>query len=279
MRQHSLDDIEQRAKRFLNIAAEAFSLPIDRRDLSVENDRTLIRLPLGAQLTAYHASGAIQLVTGLNPMESLFEDVEERERLLELVKGTTSRLNIREWVGKNESLNFEQLWQIKAAAADQKGQTVKPVLCRVVGAYRHFVGELPILGAASVAVKLANKGTLDSLTVQVRETIDQVIDRVEILPPEQAARQIFLQLSSRMGESKIPISNIAAPKWMRFGYLSLTKRKAQRLLAPVYLAAIEIEGQEEAQAYLFATPATEKTYLPLSTEGSEPPTVAVRRAA
>ena len=105
----------------------------------------------------------------------------------------------------------------------------------------------------------------------MRETTGEVVDRARILRPDRAAQQISLRLSSLMGKSKISISEVAAPQWLRFGYLSLPKRKSQLLLAPVYVASIEIEGQEESQAYLFVTPATEKTYLPLWQNGSEAP--------
>ena len=65
---------------------------------------------------------------------------------------------------------------------------------------------------------------------------------------------------------------------MRFSYLSLNKRKLQRVLAPVYVAAIEIERQEEAQAYLFVTAATEKAYLPLERAGSDAASALAARA-
>lgn len=276
VRQHSLDELEQRARTFLDATGEAFSLRLNHRDFVIQNDRTIVRMPLGARAVVYHASGAMKFVTGLKPMESLFDKLEEQERLIELVKETADRLKLHDLVRQNEFLRFERLWQIKAAAADRKGQIVEPVLCRVVGAYRHFVGELPVWGAASVAIKLASEGTLDSLTIQMRETTGEAIDRVEILRPEQAARQICLQLSGLMGESKIPVSEVAKPQTLRFGYLSLPKRKAQRVLAPVYIAEIELKGQEVSQAYVFVTPATEKTYLPLP-NGSEAPPTSLRR--
>jgi hypothetical protein len=49
-------------------------------------------------------------------------------------------------------------------------------------------------------------------------------------------------------------------------------------LAPVYVTAIQIAGQE-AQAYVFAVPATERSYLPLAREGKEPPIPPIRRVA
>ncbi len=276
VRQQSLDEAKERTSRFLDAAGEAFNLPLNHRDWVVKNNRTIVRMPLGARTVVYHASGAIKLVNGLKPMESLFTKLEEREKLIELVKETADRLKFYNLVRQDEVLRFERLWQIKAVAADRQGQIVEPVLCRVIGAYRHFVGELPVWGAASVVIKLANEGALDSLTIQMRETTGKVIDQVEILRPEHAAHQISLQLSRLMGNSKIPISDVAKPRTLRFGYLSLPKREAQRVLAPVYIAEIEIKGQEESQAYVFVTPATEKTYLPLP-NGSEALPTSLRR--
>ncbi|MDJ0647735.1 MAG: hypothetical protein QNJ60_03430 [Xenococcaceae cyanobacterium MO_188.B19] len=276
LRQHSLEELEQRARAFLDATGEAFSLRLNHRDFVIKNERTIVRMPLGTRAVIYHASGAMKFVTGLKPMESLFNKLEEKQKLIELVKETAARLKLNDLVRENEFLRFERLWQIKAGATDRKGQIVEPVLCRLVGAYRHFVGELPVWGAASVAIKLASEGTLDSLTIQMRQTTGNVIDQVEILRPEQAARQILLQMSGLMGNSKIPISEVAKPRILRFGYLSLPKRKAQRVLAPVYIAEIEIEGQKESQAYVLVTPATEKTYLPLP-NGSEAPPTPLRR--
>jgi hypothetical protein len=277
LQRHSLEDTERRAKQCLATVAEAYTMSLDRGDWLIQKDRTLVRLPRGARAVIYHASGTMKLVTGLNPMDSLFERMDDRDSLTKLVEQTADKLKIHSWVGQKEKLTFERLWQIKASGADPNGRVVDPVLCRIVGAYRHVVGELPVWGAASVAVKLAGGGVLDSITIQTRDTTGDVVDKPEILKPEQAARQIYLQLSSLMSNSKINLDESAVPQWMRFGYLSLNKHKYQRLLAPVYISAIEIEGQEEAQAYLFVTSGTEKTYLPLGCDGNQAATTFLHR--
>jgi hypothetical protein len=64
---------------------------------------------------------------------------------------------------------------------------------------------------------------------------------------------------------------------MYFGYLSLGKRAAQRMLAPHYVAFVELEG-EEAQAYQLVVSATERTYLPLCQAGHQPPPQKLRPA-
>jgi len=269
VRQYPIDELKRRAKRFLAMAGEAYDLPLSRGDWVEKQDQTIIRLTQGARAVIYHASGAMKLVTGLNPMESLFKGTQKQEQLIKMVEEAADRLNISEWVRKDESLDFERLWKIKACASDRKGETLEPVLCRAIGAYRHFVADLPVWGAASASINLAGEGELDSLTIQMREPTDEVIDRAKIIPPDEAAHQILLQLKTVMGKSKIPVSEVAIPKGLHFGYLSLTKRKVQHVLAPAYVAAIEIDGQEEKQAYLFAASATEKAYLPLCLSGKE----------
>jgi hypothetical protein len=278
VRQYSLEDLTRRAKRLLGMTADVCKLSLDRGDWVQQADRTLVRLPMGGRAMVHHASGAMKVTTGLAPMESLFAKIEARESLKKLVEATAARMRIDEWAGHNESLNFERLWQIKASAADQEHKAVEPVLCRVVGAYRQFVGKLPVWGAASVAIKLAAGGALDSVSIQTRETTGESIEWAPVVRPDEAARQILLQLGSLMGRSKVPFAELAAPQWMRFGYASLGKRKSQRILAPHYVAAIGIAGQDEAQAYQFVVPATERTYLPLCQVGS-PAALALQRRA
>jgi hypothetical protein len=49
---------------------------------------------------------------------------------------------------------------------------------------------------------------------------------------------------------------------LRSGYLSSPKRKVQRLLAPVYIATIEVTHEQESQAFVIAVPATERAICP-----------------
>jgi hypothetical protein len=211
----------------------------------------------------------MQLTTGMAPMEQLFGKLESKAHLTKLVEQSARTLNIKQWVGENEELKFERLWQIKAAAGDREGKVVAPVLCRAVGAYRHYVNGLPVLGAASVAVKVAAEGALDSLSVMARQTSGKCLDRVKTIPPEQALQKVYQQLERLMGHGKIPLAEMAMPQSVQFGYLSLSKRKAQRLLEPAYVVAINIEGQEEAQGYLFTISGSDNPYMPLALIGHE----------
>jgi hypothetical protein len=262
-------ELHRRTRQLLSIIGQTSGCNYERGDWSVQHDNTLVRLPMGANAVVYHASGAMRLNTGLAPMEQLFEKMESKEHLIKLVEQTARKLNFQQWVGESEQLKFERLWQIKAAAADRKGETISPILCRAVGAYRHFIGELPVLGAASVAVKVASHGQLDSLSILTRPTSGKILDTVKTISPEQAVDRAFKQLGRLMGNGKMPLSEAAIPQTIQFGYLNLAKRKAQRLLEPAYVITVSIEGQQEAQGYLFAISGTENPYMPLSLLGEE----------
>jgi hypothetical protein len=155
----------------------------------------------------------------------------------------------------------------------------EPVLCRAVGAYRQSVGKLPVLGGASVAIKVAQGGALDSISMQLLEAAGDPIETAPVIGPDEAAKQIYEQLESLMGRSKVPVNELnVSTQPLRLGYIHLGKRKSQRVLAPHYVASIEIDG-EEAQAYQFIVSATRQTFLPLCFAGQQPPAPTLRRAA
>lgn len=279
VRPFGAEEHRRRLRRLVSATAEACQRSLDRADWVDQGDRTLARLPDGAYAEVFHASGAMRLSTGLKAMDALFERPVPGEELQSQVQSMAKRLQVDAWMGPRSSLAFERLWQIKAAAADRQEKVIEPVLCRAVGAFRQSVGELPVFGAASVAVKMAGGGQLDSVSLQLLETQGEAMETASLVPVDEAARQVYQQLESLMGRSKMPVSEMklqAEP--LRLGYVHLGKRKAQRLLAPHFLAAVRIEG-EEVQAYQFIVPATQRTFVPLCFAGQQPPVPALRKAA
>jgi hypothetical protein len=270
VQQFSVDDMQGRAKRFLtNLAMQEDRSP-DRGDWQTRDDHTSIALPQGARALLYHASGAMKYSSGMTPFQSMFERVADRETLTRMVGEAARKYNVTQWAGPGGEIAFERLWQMKAQGEDKSGKRSEPVLTRIVGAYRHFIDGIPVLGAASVAVKLGGNGVLDSLGVQVRSRASEVIDQARIIGPEIGARQIASQLSSLIGYGKIATSaEMIESQTMRFGYLNLGKRKSQQMLAPAFMAQLVLRHKEERQAYLFVVPATEKTYLPMCQCGQE----------
>ena len=224
----------------------------------------------GARATVYHASGALQYNAGIPPLQAPFERAEEREVLTRLVSAAAQRLNVHDWAADNGSLAFERLFQSKGQGADRNAHLSDAVLFRVTGAWRHLIGGIPVLGAASVAVTLAGDGALAALAVQIRPAVAEKLDSAAIVAPELAARQVLARLTSVLGDAKDKLPDDAVvSQTMRFGYLDLGKRKAQRVLAPVFLAQVVLRHRLETQGYVFAVPATERQYLELPLFGSE----------
>ncbi|MFL6709101.1 MAG: hypothetical protein ACJ8HI_12930 [Massilia sp.] len=276
VQQFSLDELRQRAGALIATLAsnqadlqQSGSCRSDHGDSVVDDSTTTIRLAGGARAVLYHASGAVEYRSGLAPFEAVFARAEEREVLTRLVAASAAKIDLNAWLGDQGKLAFERLWQQKARGTDRSGKATDPVLTRVVGAFRHFVGGIPVLGGASVALRLAQDGAIDALTLRLRPSAGETIDKADIIAPELAARQLSQQLATLLGfgREQVPTDVIAEARLL-FGYLDLGKRKQQELLAPAYVAQITLQHKFERQAYILAVPATQRVYqqLPLTGE-------------
>ncbi|HEV2758847.1 MAG TPA: hypothetical protein VGV86_04695 [Acidimicrobiales bacterium] len=271
----SVDVLERRLRELVGVLGPLLGL-LPRISLSRDEDRTVLTLPLvGARISGYHGSGAIEFKTAMGPMDNLIGRPREVDELRRMVESVADGLNVGSFVGSGEDLVFERLWQIKASGADREGRVADTVLCRAIGAFRHMVAGLPVWGPASVAVQVAGDAKLDSLRVYVRATTDRIIETASVVSPEEAARRVVRQLAGLIPENERAFADIATAKAFRFGYLSLTKHQRQPLLPPAYVAEIETGG-EDPMSYLAVVPATEKEFLPLTRIGS-PPSVLERR--
>lgn len=272
VQQFSLDELKSRTRHLLAVVAstQEDECASDRADWVSTDEQTSLRLAQGARATLYHASGAMQYVSALTPMQALFKSVCDKETLTRQVNEAARKLNIAEWAGDQGSIAFERLWQQKAQGTDKTGAVSEAVLSRIVGAYRHSVAGIPVYGAASVALRLAGSGAIDALSVQVRPSAGERLDTAKIVEREVAARQLALQLVSLLGTGREQLpGDVIESQSMRFGYLDLGKRKAQRLLAPVFVAQVVLRHKLEKQAYVLAVQATEKTYLPICSRGDD----------
>lgn len=264
----TLDDLRARAHHLLRRVQQLDDCARDRGDWVVRDDHTLVHLPGGGRLTIFHASGAMQYVSGLTPAQASFERVPERDELTRLVDAAAHRLMIADWAGAAGELIFEQLFQTKGRGIDRQNVMSEITLFRALGAYRLFVNRIPVLGPASVAVRLAGDGQLDLLTVQARPRTAEVVALAAIVEPAVAAQQILMHLLSLLHRERLPENDIETAT-MQFGYLDLGKRTGQRVLAPVFVAQIVVRNNFGRQAYVLATRATERPYLDLPLYGDE----------
>jgi hypothetical protein len=268
LRQLSLDELHSRARRFISMLQKHDACAHDNGNWQQRDDQTVVRLPGGARAVVYHASGALEYVSGLAPAILPFKRCHEKEELVRQLNARAERLGLASWAPSGSELAFERLFQSKARGADRKGKLADTVLFRAIGAYRQLIGGLPVLGAASAALKLAGDGQVDTLSVALRPGAGEVLERARIIEPEVASRQIVLQLSSLLGTSAIGRDTVeSAVMWL--GYLDLGKRKPQRVLAPMYVAQVVLRHAHVRQAYVLAVRATEKTWLEAPLLGTE----------
>ena len=116
LRRLSVDEVHARTRRFLSMTADASGRTGEEGDWVVGPDHTLVRLPNGGRAVAYHASGSMTVRAGLEPMSNLFTEPRELENLTGHVEEVAKRVELDMWTGRDERLEFEKLWQIKASA-------------------------------------------------------------------------------------------------------------------------------------------------------------------
>jgi hypothetical protein len=263
------DQLQARIRRFTGLLHEQDDCQHDKGGtISVREDQTVAYLADGARATVYHASGALRYVSGLAPAEFPFAGAPEREALVRLVEERARKLNLADWLGTNDELRFENLFQTVGRGTDRAGKQSATTLFRAIGAYRQVVGGIAVLGAASSAIQVAGNGRLDGLSLQVRPANGEVLERAALIEPEAGARGLLAQLSALLGQREIPTDAVESAI-MQFGYLDLGKRKTQRVLAPTYVAKIVLRHKTVRQAYVLAVAATERPYLNLPVFGSE----------
>ncbi len=264
---------EERLERFMVTMGECCEQRLDRGDRVRRRDRTLLRLTNGRRAVAYHASGALEFHGGIEPMADLFEEMSDTRHLTSLVKKAAGRLDAQYWVGRDERLVFERLWRIKAAAADARAKMVSPVLCRAIGAFRHMIGDVPVLGAASMAVQLSGSGAFDVVRMYPRATTNETIDEVEVLSPMEAAARVMQHADRLMAGGAERFADVAEPTGFEFGYYSASKRQAQRVLAPAYTATFRSGGKgegDESLNHFIVVGAGSRDYLELCQTGRQP---------
>ena len=261
------EQLQARARRFVALLEEHGGCPHDNGGAwQQRDDHTVIYLADGARAMVYHASGALRYVSGLAPAEVPFEHDAERAVLQRLVEERAHKLALSDWAGPNGELRFERLFRTLGQGTDPAGKTSATTLFRALGAWRQYAGGIPVLGAASVALRLAGDGRLDALSVQVRPANGEVLDRAAIVEPQAGARQIVAQLATLLGQKEVP-GGLVESATLQFGYLDLGKRKSQRVLAPAYVAHVVLRHKTGRQAYVLAVRATERAYLDLPVYG------------
>jgi hypothetical protein len=231
---------------------------------------SVLFFPEGIRAKVYHASNAVVIKRGYAPMDHLIRDDQGTDYFTEQCLKIADRLALEtRRVSEEETLEFEKLWRIKGNGVTLKGEVGKPVLCRVVGAFRRTIQALPVWGGASCFVQLAAEGAVASLGVDWRAIEPEVVDKVAIRDPLEAAAQVVATL-----EAKVPGFELVAEDWLpeqfSLGYFSLPKGRSQGYLQPVYVARLRSTGWTSLN-HMIVLPAALKQFEPLERCLATPP--------
>jgi hypothetical protein len=236
---HPLDELEAAAARLANRVAGHKE---DSKSHAVRgNSRSDLLLGDGIRARAYHPSGAIVVKAGLAAMEHLIGEKAEKKALVEASVATAKRLGLDTIGWSGENLAFERLWQIKAAGMNRDRVRGREVVCRAIGAFRRYLGDLPVWGRASVVVELAGGNKIGGVGVDWRRVDTKPIDRAKVLDPERAAHAIVADLNGRLPGGEFGDNDFEVTMFS-LGYISLPKRRVQGAFAPVYVAMLERRG-------------------------------------
>ena len=265
--QPDVGTIQTRLRELVGRVADVAGLESARLSVETQSVQTVMRQP--GQLTAvgFHDSGAMSVTLDVAPFDAIFDEDPGDDELTALSRRASEQLGLSKLVPPDDTLAFERLWRINAAASDRSGRTTEPVLCRAVGAFRHSVLELPVYGRASGTVQVAAGGQLISTSISTRrfagDESGRIVAQAKTRAAGDAARDVVDQLGRSFGELRDASSMRIVPEWFRFGYLSLGRRRSQGLLAPFYIASIAIEHELEKSAHVIAVHGSTEQFVPL----------------
>jgi hypothetical protein len=231
--------------------------------------RSDLALAGGFRARAYHASGAIAVKAGLAPMDHVLGEKVDKNMLIEASTMTAKRLGLDRLGTSGERLAFERLWQIKAAGVTRERQRSSDVVCRAVGAFRRYVGDLPVYERASVVIELADRHATSGVGVDWRPIETQPLDLAKVLDPERAAHAIVAEIGGRLPGGEFTDKDFDVTLFS-LGYISLPKRRAQGLFAPVYVAMLERRAWSTMN-HVVVVNGTDKSYESVTRIAAAPP--------
>ncbi len=277
LRERRVDEIEADAHAFARRFARSYLSHEPRPNVRTSKETTTLLLPEGARVVAFHASGAMFAARGLAPFEQLISDTDDQKELTARSMAALKRLELEALAGHpaGERLELERLWRIKASGMARHGARSSVALCRVVAAFRRFVSDLPVLGRASVFVKLAGEDVIDAAGVDWRPTTGKPIAQAKIIDAETAADRILRELSLGAPGDLLSHRHLE-PQLFALAYCSLPKRQVQAFLQPVYVAALRPCGPFATLGRVAMVPATEHIYEPLGRPIAAPPRLAAK---
>jgi hypothetical protein len=233
-----------------------------------DDDSTLIHLSLDINMRIYHNSNTVTISRKMGPLEHLIKERFDKKKLSEIAINEMKKLELEKISRLSfEQLKFEILWQIKCGGVTIEEERTPVFLCRIVGAFRRYINEVPVYGRASSFIRLAGENMIESVGIDWRQINEKPIDNAKIIDPKIAAEKILDDLSSTTPK-KVLTSEDYKPEFFALGYFSKPKRRQQNYMQPVYIAMFQDLGWT-AWKRLIVIPATEHVYEPYPSYAKE----------
>lgn len=244
--------------------SESLGWKVHQEETPRRRATTLLRDPEQGRITVFRESGAVSVHSSIAPFDELFDHDPGDESLTSNLSRRLDGLGLAAPQSETERLSFERLWRIRAAGSDAKGTVSDPVLCRAVGAFRHSVRDLPVLGRASAHVEMTGHGNISSMSTMLRTPRDhesQVVTTVKPRDPYEAAAEVASRVARILGSQKFG-AEVTAESFS-FGYLSLGRRRAQAVLTPFFVATVTIEGDQTRSAHVVPVAGSHERFIKL----------------
>jgi hypothetical protein len=224
---------------------------------------TLIRLPDDGHVRIFHPSGAITGLMRPKAARKLLAPDERkanRKPLVDLARRMATAIS-KLHAGPDDELRFESRWEMKGQGVTIKGKKGPVSLFEVLGAFRRYLHGLPVLGRASVHVGVGGDSQVTRWGIDWRRVWPAPFAQTEVVPPEEGAKRVLNDLWWRRPERPFTLKDFE-PKSFTLGYLSLSRRRAQFVMQPVWLAVLAPSGVA-SMGHVIAVPAAPQAFEPI----------------
>ncbi|MGI0031458.1 MAG: hypothetical protein ACRD80_07725 [Nitrososphaeraceae archaeon] len=232
-----------------------------------EDDLTLVNLPKNTKMRIYRNSNTVTIEQKISPQEYTFRKNLDERQLAEMALNTMKKLELHKYRLPIEQIGFETLWQIKKGGVTREKKELPIILCRIVGAFRRHINKIPVCGGASIFIKIATEGLVESVGIDWREINQKPIAEEKIIEPSIGVEKILNDLNSIL--PNMDVTEYVEPQFFSLGYFSLPKRQQQKYMQPVYIAGFNDVGFTTWE-HLIVVPATSHVYEPFKRALEEP---------
>lgn len=277
IQQQNLTELHKAAVSLANRFTGNLSIKESRFSLQQKDRSTHILLPGGATMKYYHNSGNKQFSKNTNPFTDIISHDASKENT-DAFKDSACDLIEKHQLNFSASMDevhFEKLWQLKACGINQQKEKAPVIINRLVYSYRRFLTGLPVLGSASVYIKMAANNNLDAFGIDWRTVHDAPLDKAYVLSPEDGAKRALEELQNTNPE-KIYTSKDFTIDSFTLGYFSDTKSNYQSIMQPVWVAKF-ISNAFSKMGHIIAVPASSTAYESINRKLAIPPLNELRR--